>query len=163
MVFTGGSVSLNKMNPLGSPLIDLGFLTNPFDLAAMRQAFVISQKFFLSPVWEGYIVEQVLPPENVTSSDDALDAFIRSNVFSSQHAVGTAAMSSRDASYGVVNPDLLVKGANGLRIVDASVLVSTRHVYLSDRLSSHRNPYSRLLHVAILRLRCMQWRKGRLI
>jgi hypothetical protein len=33
-------------------------------------------------------------------------------------------MSPRDANYGVVNPDLLVKGTTGLRIIDASVLVS---------------------------------------
>lgn len=38
------------------------------------------------------------------------------------HALGTAAMSAEDAKDGVVNPDLRVKGAAGLRIVDASVL-----------------------------------------
>ncbi|KAJ7843447.1 hypothetical protein B0H14DRAFT_2778803 [Mycena olivaceomarginata] len=31
-------------------------------------------------------------------------------------------MSARDASYGVVNSDLLVKGASGLSIIDASIL-----------------------------------------
>lgn len=38
------------------------------------------------------------------------------------HALGTAAMSPKNANYGVVDPDLRVKGAAGLRIVDASVL-----------------------------------------
>jgi choline dehydrogenase-like flavoprotein len=39
------------------------------------------------------------------------------------HLVGSAAMSAPDADYGVVNPDLRVKGVTGLRIVDASVMV----------------------------------------
>lgn len=82
----------------------------------------MSQTFFKAPVWKGYIVEQVAPPVNATT-DGEVDDFIRANLFSAAHAVGSAAMSSSDASYGVVNPDLLVKGAKGLRIVDASVLV----------------------------------------
>jgi hypothetical protein len=41
------------------------------------------------------------------------------------HGVGSAAMSPRGASWGVVDPDFRVKGTSGLRIIDASVLVST--------------------------------------
>jgi len=41
------------------------------------------------------------------------------------HAVGTASMSPKGVSWGVVDPDLTVKKVQGLRIVDASVLAST--------------------------------------
>ena len=116
-------MSLNTTDPLGNPVIDLGFFTAPFDLPAMREAIKLGQTFFTAPVFKGIIIEQVSPPKN-TTSDEELNAFIRGNSFSAAHAIGTAAMSSRDATYGVVNPDLLVKNANGLRIVDASVLVS---------------------------------------
>jgi choline dehydrogenase len=40
------------------------------------------------------------------------------------HPTGTAAMSPKGAHWGVVDPDLKVKGVEGLRIVDGSVLVS---------------------------------------
>jgi choline dehydrogenase-like flavoprotein len=40
------------------------------------------------------------------------------------HPTGTAAMSPKGADWGVVDPDLKVKGVEGLRIVDGSVLVS---------------------------------------
>ncbi|KAF8182590.1 pyranose dehydrogenase [Pholiota molesta] len=116
-----GSVTLNVTDPLGKPLIDLGFYTSGFDLPAMREAIKSAQRFFKAPIWNNYIIEQVAPPKN-TTSDEEFEEYIRSSSFSSAHAIGTAAMSARNASYGVVNPDLLVKGASGLRIVDASVL-----------------------------------------
>jgi choline dehydrogenase-like flavoprotein len=60
--------------------------------------------------------------ENVTNEE--LDEYLRNRTGSAFHPVGTAAMSARNARYGVVDPDLLVKGMRGLRIIDASVLVS---------------------------------------
>jgi hypothetical protein len=42
-------------------------------------------------------------------------------------------MSPKGADYGVVDPDLKVKGIRGLRVVDASVMVSTIEYVLSLR------------------------------
>jgi len=81
--------------------------------------------YFASPAWDGYIVA---PSGDFgtafAAGDAALDEWIRNTAGPFAHAVGTAAMSSRSSSSGVVNPDLLVKGARGLRIVDASIMVS---------------------------------------
>ncbi|KAF9536329.1 hypothetical protein CPC08DRAFT_652173, partial [Agrocybe pediades] len=66
----------------------------------------------------GYIATSVT---NATT-DAELEAFVRSTTSTLFHPVGTAAMSAKDAGYGVVDPDLRVKGVDGLRIVDASVL-----------------------------------------
>jgi choline dehydrogenase-like flavoprotein len=117
-----GSVTLNRSNPLGQPNIDLGYYSSEFDVLAMREALKLSQKFFKAPVWKDYVIEQVSPRANATS-DAALDEYIRNFSFTTNHGVGTAAMSAKDASYGVVDPDLRVKGTSGLRIVDASVMV----------------------------------------
>jgi choline dehydrogenase-like flavoprotein len=62
-------------------------------------------------------------------SDLELEALIRSSTGASFHLVGTAGMSARGARYGVVDPDLQVKGISGLSVIDASVVVSECHFF----------------------------------
>ncbi|KAJ6551738.1 aryl-alcohol oxidase-like protein [Mycena capillaripes] len=118
-----GSVTINSTSPFDSPIIDVGFLQNDIDLFTMRQAVQKLLKFVKAPTWRDYIIGPILDLENL--SDDALDEQIRNTASSAAHLVGTAAMSAIDARYGVVDPDLLVKGAKGLRIIDASVFLFT--------------------------------------
>jgi choline dehydrogenase-like flavoprotein len=60
----------------------------------------------------------------MAGTDEELDEYVRANSATIFHPVGTAAMSPKGAEWGVVDPDLKVKGVKGLRVVDASVLVS---------------------------------------
>ncbi|KAJ7919895.1 aryl-alcohol oxidase [Mycena leptocephala] len=114
-----GSVTINSSNPLDSPIVDFGFLQSEIDLFIIRQAVPKLLRFFKAPTWKDYVIAPVVDLENL--SDDSLDELIRNSAGSISHFVGTAAMSATDAPYGVVDPDLLVKGAKGLRIIDASV------------------------------------------
>lgn len=89
----------------------------------MREAIRSVQTFLRAPAFEEYIIKPWDQLGNRTS-DEELDEYIQLLSGTGFHPTGTAAMSSEDADYGVVNPDLLVKKTSGLRIVDASVLVS---------------------------------------
>jgi choline dehydrogenase-like flavoprotein len=124
-LFAGGSVTINSSNPFDSPIVDFGFLQREIDLFIIRQAVPKMLRFFKAPTWKDYIIAPVVDLENL--SDDALDELIRNSAVSAFDMVGTAAMSARNAPYGVVDPDLLVKGTNGLRIIDASVFVSDNY------------------------------------
>ncbi|KAJ3739981.1 GMC oxidoreductase-domain-containing protein [Lentinula detonsa] len=57
------------------------------------------------------------------SDDSAVETYIRESSSSTAHpaSLGTAAMSAKDADYGVVELDSIMKGVDGLRVVDASV------------------------------------------
>ncbi|HEV7737086.1 MAG TPA: GMC family oxidoreductase [Chlamydiales bacterium] len=104
-------------------MIDPGLLSSEFDLFAMRSAVESAMRFVSAPVWKDFILGPAQGLENVTT-DAQLNTYIQSHTGSTCHLVGTAAMSAKGANFGVVDPDLRVKGVAGLRIVDASIFVS---------------------------------------
>ncbi|KAJ7140022.1 GMC oxidoreductase-domain-containing protein, partial [Mycena crocata] len=103
-----GSV-INSTNPFDPSAIDVGYLQSDIDCFIARQAIKKVQSSVKAPAWRDYIL---FP--NVDLKNSSL---------TSMYGTGTAAMSAKNARYGVVDPDLLVKGAVGLRVIDASVFL----------------------------------------
>ncbi|KAL0578811.1 hypothetical protein V5O48_003178 [Marasmius crinis-equi] len=116
-----GTISINTTDPFAQPIINFGCLTTQFDVFALREAIKSVWRFVSASAWDGYILRPAISI-SVDSSDEELEAYARGNAAPNGHIVGTAAMSSKGAAYGVVDPDLKVKGTRGLRVVDASVL-----------------------------------------
>lgn len=116
-------MALNNSNPLSRPIIDFGLLTQDEDIAILREGIRSARRMYAAPVFKDRVFGTVLPAANVTRDED-LDMYIRKVAAPFLHAVGTAAMSPRNANWGVVNPNFRVKGTSGLRVVDASVIVS---------------------------------------
>ncbi|KAJ7231169.1 aryl-alcohol oxidase-like protein [Mycena haematopus] len=115
-----GSVTLSSNDPFAAPLIDLGLLTSEFDALALRESIQLVLKFLSAPAWNGYLGA---PTVDLTAlSPTELTEYVRATAAPGYHVVGTAGMSPQGAQYGVVDPDLSVKGIFGLRAIDASVL-----------------------------------------
>jgi len=131
LINTGGSITLASSDPFAHPIIDVNMLSEPVDLAIMREAFRSARKLLSAPVFKGSVFESLYPPGNLTT-DDELDSFIHSTVGPYFHSVGSAGMSPRGANWGVVDPDHRVKGTNGLRVIDVSVLVKYICLWLLD-------------------------------
>ncbi|KAJ7658037.1 hypothetical protein B0H17DRAFT_1097474 [Mycena rosella] len=115
-----GSITLGSNDALAAPLINPNLLGSASDSFVMRQALKAALRFASLPAWDGYVIASL--GVNSNSTDAELDAYIRANAQSIYHLVGSASMSPKGATWGVVDPDLVVKGLTGLRIVDLSVL-----------------------------------------
>ncbi|KAL1699183.1 hypothetical protein EV121DRAFT_265407 [Schizophyllum commune] len=113
-----GFITINSSDPFAAPLIDPRLLSEPIDLLMVREGIKVGQQFVQARAWEGYFVKALQDLE----TDEEIEEYVRENTVSFFHPVATAAMSPADADWGVVTPDLLVKGVKGLRIVDASVV-----------------------------------------
>ncbi|KAF6762400.1 hypothetical protein DFP72DRAFT_1060646 [Ephemerocybe angulata] len=118
-VIQGGIVKLASNNPFEAPLIDLGLLASEFDRFVLREAIRALKRFFSASPWTDYVIS---PVGGLAGDADAeLDAYVRSIATTVFHPVGTASMSPAHVEWGVVDPHLRLKGAEGVRIVDASV------------------------------------------
>jgi choline dehydrogenase-like flavoprotein len=118
----GGTVTLRSDSPWHAPPIDPALLNTDFDIFAIREAIKAAKRFAASPGWDRYVIGPF--GDLATAKTDAeLEAYARRNAATVFHPVGTAAMGPENSSPSVVDPHFVVKGAVGLRVVDASVFV----------------------------------------
>ena len=97
-------------------------LNTSFDVMSIRESIRAVKRFAAAPAWRDYINGSF--GSLAGTSDAELDAHARQHTSTVFHPSSTASMTSAMSNMGVVNPDLTVKGTDGLRIVDLSVFVS---------------------------------------
>ncbi|MCE2871301.1 MAG: GMC family oxidoreductase N-terminal domain-containing protein [Oxalobacteraceae bacterium] len=117
--FSRGSVRLNSASPHDAPLIQLNLLNDERDIAPLISGVRLMRKLFQSPPFSQHIKSEVMPGP-LCQSDDEITNYLRQQVQSMYHPVGTCKMGSDGMS--VVDHRLRVKGIKGLRIADASIM-----------------------------------------
>ncbi|MCR6495536.1 hypothetical protein LJB71_04350 [Thermomonas sp. S9] len=103
------------------PLIDPNYLGDPegFDLKMMVECAKLSLELLSQKAFDPYRGAPIFPKEMPRSESDFI-AFVRQRAETVYHPIGTCRMGSDDAA--VVDPLLRVRGVEGLRVVDASVM-----------------------------------------
>jgi choline dehydrogenase-like flavoprotein len=118
--FARGSVHIVDASASSPPAIDPRYLSNAFDLEATKQAAkYLRQMGTRSPFKDLCVAE--FDPGAGTQSDAEWEAYVRENVSTFYHPLGTCAMLPREDG-GVVDSELRVYGVRNLRVVDASVV-----------------------------------------
>jgi choline dehydrogenase/4-pyridoxate dehydrogenase len=116
-----GYVSLASANPAAAPRIFQNFLATDHDWRVLRQSLRIVREIAAQPAMAPFIGKEIAPGPACTS-DGELDAFIRRSAITVHHPAGTCRMGIESDDRAVVDPQLRVRGVDGLRVVDASVM-----------------------------------------
>lgn len=118
---SAGTVRLASADPLEPPLIDPNYFAEPDDVrvavAGMRRALEVLSTAPLAEVIGAPIHPRQWPASNEEWADAA-----RAGAETLYHPVGTCRMGTDDLA--VVDPQLRVRGVDGLRVADASVMPS---------------------------------------
>ncbi len=116
-----GDVTLASADPLAAPRIRPNYLSDPRDREVLRRGVRILRDIFRQAAFDPYRGEE-LSPGSATQSDAELDAWIARTADTVHHAVGTCRMGTDSDLGAVVDARLRVRGIEGLRVADASVM-----------------------------------------
>lgn len=114
-----GRVSLKSPDPLSPPKIELRYLETAHDVDAMLYGVRLARKLAAQPALAPFVAEEVVPGPAVQTESQMIED-IRNRGVSNLHPVGTCRMGT--GSDAVVDPRLRVRGMQGLRVADASVM-----------------------------------------
>ena len=116
-----GSVTLRSADLRNAPVIDPNPFAERYDLERAIDGIEISREILSQPAFSKYISREHLPGAAMQGRA-ALEAFAREHGRSAYHPVGSCRMGGDAGS--VVDPELRVRGLQGLRVCDSSVMPS---------------------------------------
>ena len=99
----------------------MNFLHDERDRKALLYGVRMASKIARQPALAHLVEAQTRPAPNLQSDDELLD-WIGMYMGSGHHASGSCRMGDAMDPLTVVTPDLKVKGVEGLRVIDASVM-----------------------------------------
>ena len=114
-----GTLKLDPRNPLAPPTIDPRYFSDSYDLKCLAEGVRIGQDLMRQPALANYIGREHLPGRRL-DTQQAREAFVLEKAQGAYHACGACKMGTDDMA--VVDPQLRVRGIDGLRVADTSVM-----------------------------------------
>lgn len=114
-----GTVRLSSSDPAAAPLIDPNYWSDPHDKRMSLEGLRIAREIFQQYALRPYILAERLPGPKVQTEEELFE-YGCANAKTDHHPVGTCRMGT--GSDAVVGFDLKVRGMEGLRVCDSSVM-----------------------------------------
>ena len=116
-----GSVRIKSADPAEAPSIRPNYLSTPEDEQVAVDALRLVRRVVSMPALQKYRPQEYRPGAHLTTDDELLHGAreIGTTIF---HPVGTAKMGTENDPMAVTDARLRVRGVDGLRVIDASVM-----------------------------------------
>jgi choline dehydrogenase-like flavoprotein len=119
---SSGELKLTANDPYVQPSINHRYLSDPWDRERMRQGVRLAVRLSQHPAFKDIIIERLSPTDADLASDEALDSWLLQNLDTLYHTSGTCKMGPTSDQMAVVDQFCHVRGLEGLRVVDTSVM-----------------------------------------
>ena len=117
-----GRLSLASADPAAAPRIAHGYLATAADRRRLREAVRLAGALLRTRALAPLVAGRPGPDDDVLADDAALDGWIRAGLTTAVHLTGGARMGPDGDPGAVVDQHLRVRGLDGLRVADTSVL-----------------------------------------
>jgi choline dehydrogenase len=114
-----GTVEIKSADPFEPPAMRPNYLATDYDRRIMVESAKFVRRIAATPPLASYVLAEHSPGPGVRSDEEILEA-VRNFGSSGYHPCGTCRMGTDERA--VVDPRLRVRGVEGLRVVDASVM-----------------------------------------
>jgi choline dehydrogenase len=114
-----GSATITSADPDAPLLLDPNYFTTEHDRVTTANLLRRTRELFAQSPIADRIDHETFPGTNVQSDDEIVDSALDGG-YTGYHAIGSCAMGSSDDD--VVDERLRVRGVDGLRVIDTSVM-----------------------------------------
>ena len=118
---TRGYLTVRSHDPREHPLIEPNYLQTDHDVRVMRDGVKITREILAQPAFDEFRGAEMTPGADQISNE-AIDQFVRERSETCYHPCGTCKMGADNDPQAVVDANLRVRGIEGLRVVDASIM-----------------------------------------
>jgi choline dehydrogenase len=114
-----GQITLRSADPLDAPAIDPNFLDDPYDWKVSTEAFKLGREILSAKSFAPLIKREHMPGSEI-QTEEQIRSYIKRWAKTDYHPVGSCKMGDDDMA--VVDQQLRVRGMDGLRVIDASIM-----------------------------------------
>ena len=116
-----GAIRLRAVDPLAAPVIRANYLQEQADVNALVRGVHLARWFGEADAYSALRADEILPGAAMKSDAD-LAAFVRRDADTIYHGAGTCRMGPDNDTAAAVDSSLRVRGVEGLRVADASIM-----------------------------------------
>jgi choline dehydrogenase len=119
--YSRGTISLSMPDPFYAPRIQPNYFADERDMDTLLKGVKLARKILAAPAFDRLRGKEYLPGD-AAQSDEELREHIRNTGDTLYHPVGTCKMGPENDPSSVVDSNLRLRGVDGVRVVDASVM-----------------------------------------